>query len=88
MVEKYYNVSDVNEILWFTFKETACNDMKVRNYHKKDSSVFNVNQLAKLENLFHLKQWVIDTGNELSTFERYIETLSKLTQDQQDFILK
>lgn len=62
--------------------------MKVRNYRKKDSSVFNVNQLAKLENLFHLKQWVIDTGNELSTFERYIETLSKLTQDQQDFILK
>lgn len=62
--------------------------MKVRNYTKKDSSVFNVNQLAKLENLFHLKQWVIDTGNELSTFERYIETLSKLTQDQQDFILK
>ena len=62
--------------------------MKVRNFHKKDSSVFNVNQLAKLENLFHLKQWVIDTDNELSTFERYIETLSKLTQDQQDFILK
>lgn len=62
--------------------------MKVRNYTKKDSSVFNVNQLAKLENLFHLKQWVIDTDNELSTFERYIETLSKLTQDQQDFILK
>ena len=44
--------------------------MKVRNYTKKDSSVFNVNQLAKLENLFHLKQWVIDTGNELSTFEK------------------
>ena len=61
--------------------------MKVRDYTKKDSSVFNVNQLAKLENLFHLKQWMIDTGNELSTFERYIETLSKLTQDQQDFIV-
>lgn len=62
--------------------------MKVRNFHKMDSSVFNVNQLAKLKNLFRLKQWVIDTDNELSTFERYVETLSKLTEEQQNFIIK
>lgn len=62
--------------------------MKVRNFHKMNSSVFNVNQLAKLENLFRLKQWVIDTDNELSTFERYVETLSKLTEEQQNFIIK
>lgn len=62
--------------------------MKVRTFRKTYSSVFNVNQLAKLENLFHLKQWLIDTDNELSTFERYVETLSKLTEEQQNFIIK
>lgn len=74
--------------MWFTFSETVCNDMKVRNYPKSDLPVFNVNQLAKLEKLFHLKQWVIDSDNEFSTFERYVETLSKLSEEQQDFILK
>lgn len=45
-------------------------------------------QYAKLRALFEQKNWEIDEELEISTFERYFNTLSKLSVEQQDFMLK
>ena len=45
-------------------------------------------QYAKLRALFEQKNWEIDEELEISTFERYFNTLSKLSVEQQDFMLQ
>lgn len=52
----------------------------------KDS--ISIGQYAKLRTLFEQQNWEIDEELEISTFERYLKTLSKLSVKQQDFIMQ
>ena len=61
--------------------------MNSRKVKKKDTPAFSMSQLAKLMELFQKKHWQIDTDKDISTFERYVTTLSKLSEEQQNFIL-
>lgn len=52
----------------------------------KDS--ISLGQYAKLRTLFEQQNWEIDEDLEISTFERYLKTLSKLSVEQQNFMLQ
>lgn len=54
----------------------------------KNAPAFSVSQLAKLMELFQKKHWQIDTDKDFSTFERYVTTLSNLSEEQQNFMMK
>ena len=62
------------------------NNFVKRKAISKESISFS--QYAKLRTLFEQQNWEIDEELEISTFERYVKTLSKLSVDQQNFILK
>ena len=64
----------------------AGNNFVKRKTISKESISFS--QYAKLRTLFEKQNWEIDEELEISTFERYVKTLSKLSVEQQDFILK
>lgn len=54
---------------------------------KKSTPVFKANQYAKLKTLFEQQHWDINEELEISYFERYVRTLSRLKEDQQDFLI-
>lgn len=60
---------------------------RIRNISKTINPVFKIGQLLKLKELFDRQHWCIDEGFELSYFERYIRTLSRLQEEQQNFII-
>lgn len=54
----------------------------------KKQSDFSSDQFAKLMNLFNKKGWLIDTNCDISTFKRYVDMLSQLSKEQQDFVIE
>ena len=46
-----------------------------------------IEQYIKLIQLFKKKNWKIDKESELSTFQRFYNTLSGMTEDEQEFFL-
>ena len=58
------------------------------NISKPQKLVFKVGQLEKLKALFNMKNWDIEENEVFSCFERYIRTLSRLQENQQNFILE
>lgn len=54
----------------------------------KKQSDFSSGQFAKLMNLFNKKGWLIDTNCDISTFKRYVDMLSQLSKEQQDFVIE
>ena len=61
---------------------------RIRNISKSVNPVFKIGQLLKLKELFDKHHWHIDESLELSYFERYVRTLSRLQEEQQNFIIK
>ncbi len=49
--------------------------------------VLRTGQVVKLKELFDKQRWAINEDEEFSYFERYLRTLSRLQEDQQDFII-
>lgn len=67
-------------------KNIRGNNFVRRKANPKDS--ISIGQYAKLRTLFEQQNWDIDEDLEISTFERYLKTLSKLSVEQQNFMLQ
>ena len=60
----------------------------LKNKHNiKRANSISITHYSKLKELFEKKHWVIDEDHDISTFERYYNTLSMLNEKQQKFFI-